>query len=108
MDTKELNEFAGDPVVLMWPYTDYGKRVCQGRLLRARVKPDEWELWDSMAPHDYIHPKFRANDVGRVVTINDNHILLMVYPEDFSAVARKSELLRRRQLARGGPYGAIT
>lgn len=105
MEAEDLREFSGEVVVLMWPNKDYGKRVCQGRLLQTKKAPDEWELYDYLAPHDQIHPKFRAKDVSRVVKINDMALLLMVYPEQFSAAARKYEILRRRQEAKGGPYG---
>jgi len=106
MDAADLAEVSGDHVVLMWPDVEYGKRICQGLLGLKRPRPDEWEVFDHLAPHDQIHPKFRAVDVSRVVQINGMTILLMVYPEHFSAAARKYETGRKRQKAKGGPYGA--
>ena len=105
MEAEDLREFARETDVLLRPNKDYGMRVCQGRLMHTRPRPDEWELYDYLAPHDQIHPKFRAKDVSRVVQVNDIALLLMVYPEQFSAAARKYEIVRRRQESKGGPYG---
>ena len=105
MDIADLALLNEQRVILMWPDESYHKTVFQGKLELKRPRPDEWEVFDDLAPHDAVHPRFRAKDVARMVVLNGNKVLLMVHPEEFSASASKSVRRREALESKGGPYG---
>ena len=105
MDIADLALLNQQKVILMWPDESYHKTVFQGLLGLKRSRPDEWEVFDDLAPHDTVHPRFRAKDVSRMVEINGNKMLLMVHPEEFSGAASKSVRRRKALERKGGPYG---
>ena len=105
MEADDLALLNKQQVILMWPQSSYHKTLYQGILGLKRPRPDEWEVFDPLAAHDEVHPRFRAKDVSRVVEINGNKVLLMVYPDEFSAAAVKSVERRETLESRGGAYG---